>query len=302
MKEKSDIDELYLRIMGDCPKKSGKAYEIISSALLSLLTGLNGEHDIYKKGKSNTTYQLDGLLNEKIMIEAKDYTIRNHKVGRADLQKMQGGLTDLPDIEKGIFTTATKFTSKAEKYALASSSNNMQKEIIPATIRKSIPSDLENRIQAFVINMVVVEPDYNNGKYEIDFADGERNRLKTDLLSEGKDGFKLSLTHFFKEDGQYHSSMSELSRTQQPKFDLDSDIKEVKGRFDIDAYIKIENRLYRIKGIKYTLPIVRECETFTVTADGSPEMLVSCDKLGINKIITDTELKNAIDSILKSKK
>ena len=40
------------------------------------------------------------------MVESKDYTIDDRKVGRPDLQKLQGALTDLPQIKDGIFTSA----------------------------------------------------------------------------------------------------------------------------------------------------------------------------------------------------
>lgn len=49
----------------------------------------------------------DGLLNGETMVESKDYTIDDRKVGRPDLQKLQGALTDLPQIKDGIFTSAT---------------------------------------------------------------------------------------------------------------------------------------------------------------------------------------------------
>lgn len=298
MTQKSEIDELYLRLMGTCPQKAGTAYEIISAALLSLLTKGKGQHNVFMKGDSGTRYQLDGLIDGKVMVESKDYTIQDKKVGRADLQKMQGGLTDLPDIEKGYFTSATEFTSPAEKYADASAKNKMQKEIIPATIRKSIPSDLENRINTFIIEITVAEPDYNKGKYNVIFAEGEQKRLVSDLLSEGKTNYNLRLRYFYHKDGRYHSSISDLSLSQAPQFELDSDITEVSGKFEIDAYIEIEGRLYRIKGIDYTVPIVRESEKFTVSADGSPEILVECKHLGINKIFTDTQLKAAIKAVL----
>lgn len=298
MTNKSEIDELYLRLMGTCPQKPGTAYEIISSAILSLLTGGEGKHNVFMNGASGTRYQLDGLIDGKVMVEAKDYTIQAKKVGRGDLQKMQGGLTDLPDIEKGFFTSATEFTSPAEKYADASAKNNMQKEIIPATIRKSIPSDLENRIKTFIINITIVEPDYNKGKYQVVFAEGEQKRLVSDLLSDGKNSCDFRLRYFYHKDGKYHSSISDLSLSQPLQFELDSDITEVTGRFDIDAYVSIESRLYSIKGLDYTVPIIRTTEEFTVSVDGTPEILVECKSLGINKLFTDAQLKTAIKAVL----
>ncbi len=71
MKDKSPIDELYHNIMGYYPKKAGSAYEIISTAVLSKILNKEAHHDVLKNGLSGTRYQLDGLLDSKIMLEAK---------------------------------------------------------------------------------------------------------------------------------------------------------------------------------------------------------------------------------------
>ena len=39
------------------------------------------------------------------------------EVGRPDLQKLQGALTDLPQIKEGYFTSATDYSCDAKKYA-----------------------------------------------------------------------------------------------------------------------------------------------------------------------------------------
>lgn len=114
MKQKSEIDELFFRLMGYYPNKAGEAYEIISAAALGIVKQQEAEHNRFLKGESGgRPYQIDGLLNGKIMVESKDYTIEDKKVGRPDLQKMQGALTDLPDIEEGYFTSATKYSRDA---------------------------------------------------------------------------------------------------------------------------------------------------------------------------------------------
>lgn len=298
MGQKSPIDELYFRLMGSYPTKAGTAYEIISSAVLSLIVGKGAEHNVYKKGLSGTTYQLDGLLHGNIMIEAKDYTIQNSKVGRGELQKLQGGLTDLPDIEKGIFTTATEFTSDAKKYAAGTTTNNLQKEIIPATIRRTSSDDMANRIQSIEIEIIIKEPDYSNGKYSIIWATGEQERFSKNLRAKGKNFVTLRLQEFYDSEGNYLACMEEISAKQQPSFELDSDIQSIEGSYEIDAYVKMDDELYAIKGIKYNIPIVCSTDSFTIKSDGSPEMLVDCKVLGINKIITDSELKTAISRII----
>ncbi len=128
--KKSPIDELFYNLMGYYPTKEGAAYEIISTAVLGFVENKEATHNQFLIGESQSKYQLDGLIDRDIMIEAKDYTKRKEKVGREDLQKMQGALTDLPQIKKGYFTSATKYTEPAQKYAKGSSTNTFQKEIV----------------------------------------------------------------------------------------------------------------------------------------------------------------------------
>jgi len=76
MREKSEIDELFFRLMGYYPAKAGQAYEMISAAALGIVKAQIAEHNKFMKGESGgRPYQLDGLLNGNIMVESKDYTI-----------------------------------------------------------------------------------------------------------------------------------------------------------------------------------------------------------------------------------
>lgn len=52
MSKKSDIDELFYRLMGYYPTKAGEAYEIVSAAALGFIQDQLAEHDKYLKGKS----------------------------------------------------------------------------------------------------------------------------------------------------------------------------------------------------------------------------------------------------------
>lgn len=99
---KSPIDELFYSLMGFYPTKEGAAYEIISAAAISLFEQRETRHNQFVNGLSESLYQLDGLIENDTMIESKDYTKRGAKVGRDDLQKMEGALTDLSEIKKGI--------------------------------------------------------------------------------------------------------------------------------------------------------------------------------------------------------
>lgn len=294
---KSPIDELFHTLMGYYPSKEGKAYEIISTAILGLVERKEATHDRYLMGESESRYQLDGLIGGNIMLEAKDYTKRGDKVGRDDLQKSQGALTDLPQIKKGYFTSATGYTEPARKYAKGSATNSRQKEIVPIELRPSTLEDEKGRIKEISVHITVVSPDFHAGKYELLFPDDARLSLES-YLKETRQDHVHSRTHcFYDSNGDVTETMERLSRSQFPRFAIDA--TETEGMFNISAFVKIDGRLFAIKGIKYHVPIRRTEETFTIKSNGNATILVKSDRLGINKLITDTDMKNAINEVLR---
>ncbi len=92
--QKSTIDDLFFGIFGFYPSKAGQAYEMLVSAVLKLVLNKDIEYNQFERGiYSETVYQLDGLIRgDNYPIEAKDYTLRDSKVGRPDLQKLEGAL------------------------------------------------------------------------------------------------------------------------------------------------------------------------------------------------------------------
>jgi restriction endonuclease Mrr len=117
--DKSPIDDLFYSLYKFYPNKKGRAFELLVAAAIKIITGKKVDPDKHVKGEySKTDYQIDGILYDdkgEVMIEAKDYTARDEKVGRDDLQTMQGALTELKFI-KGVFASATDFTRPARKY------------------------------------------------------------------------------------------------------------------------------------------------------------------------------------------
>lgn len=76
------------------------------------------------------------------------------------------------------------------------------------------------------------------------------------------------------------------------------DAVDVEGTFEIAAYIKVRDNLFAIKGIQYHFPINNITETFIIESNGNATMLIKSDKLGINKLITDTDMIETIKRIL----
>lgn len=294
--QKSKIDELFNKIMGYYPTKEGAAYEIISTAVLGKIENKNAQHNQFIKGLSKgRPYQIDGLLSKNVMIESKDYSKRNKKVGRSDMQKLEGALTDLPSIEKGYFTSPTNYTKDALCFAGGTITNNLHKEIVPIELRPSTEEDKKGRIEKIQINIIVYDLDYSNGKYSIEFADGEWLELEKYIREIGKT--KIKIDNFYDKNKKIIETMEHLSRIQQPK--IVDDINEAKGKFEISAFIKVNERFFRIKGINYKVPIINEEETFTIEAKENATILVKSERLNINTLITNSDIKEAINNMIK---
>ena len=272
MREKSEIDELFFRLMGYYPAKAGQAYEMISAAALGIVKAQIAEHNKFMKGESGgRPYQLDGLLNGNIMVESKDYTIDDKKVGRPDLQKLQGALSDLSQIKEGYFTSATNYSRDAITYANGTETNVLQKKITTVDVRPSTVDDEKGRVKRIFVTMRWSVPNFDRGQQSVIFAEGE----------------------LYDKEGNVLISIAKLSRNNPPQYGEDDNV--VSGSFPIDAYIRFYDILVPIKGIAYTnVPIERGTEEFSIEGQGNATILIKSDKLGVDKLISDIDLKRAI--------
>ena len=65
------------------------------------------------------------------------------------------------------------------------------------------------------------------------------------------------------------------------------------------SYLKIEGGLYAIEGLKYCdVHIERINDVFTIEARGDAKLLVKSEKDGVNKLVTDVELRDTIRAII----
>lgn len=297
---KSPIDNLFSQLMGYIPDKAGQAFEIISSAVLSIVLNKDGKLNQYIEGLSGSRYQLDGIIDSSLMVEAKDYTHSNAKVGRGDLQKMQGALTDLPDITKGLFTSATNYTREAIRYAEGSETNRRQKKIVPVTICPIKDEDETGRVKKIIININSVYPDFQKGRYTVIFSEGEEERLNKMISQEDKNISEKTISYridkFYDDHFNIMYTLHDLLSTQYPQYSYDD--TSINTCFFIDAFIIIQDKPYKINGIKFEdVPIVKDNISFSITPNGNATILVESNKLGINKLITDTDLKAAINRL-----
>lgn len=291
----SPEDELYKRITGDVPSKAGTAYERIATAVTGIILGSDDcRHDIKREGRSGVRHQLDGVIDGKIVLEAKDHSIAEAKVGLEEVQNHQGAMIDMDDVERGFFASSTDYTSEARKYGDSTVPNPRMVSTDLAVIRHSTKDDEKNRIKTFVIKIHMPYLDFDKGVYSLMLADKEELARFNRIMAER--GMKsLKIGEFYDEKGNFVKQMMDLGNEQLP--DGWHEKEEIDGRFEIDSYIKAGGELLHIKGIDYRIPIKEITEEFEVKADGEACVLVDCPSLGINKLITDKELKKALDRL-----
>ncbi len=296
----SPIDQLYEEIMGDVPAKAGTAYERLATAAYVLVHGVDAKFNQYLTGLTGSRYQLDGLASSDTMIEAKDYTIRGEKVGREDLQKQEGALVDLPSIKKGVFASATDYTSESDKYAEGSGINPMMKEITIYEIRPSTEEDKKGRVWTIEVRFNAAWLDITPENVRPVYVKGEIERLNSNLLSKGyKEGepIKLTSTELYDASGNVLTTILDFTRNHQPH--ISDIVDKVTEMIPFPSYLKIEGDMYAIKGLKYCdVPIERISEVFTIEKHGNAKLLVKSEKDGVNKLVTDIELRDTINAII----
>lgn len=222
-KKKSTVDELFYQLYGYCPKKAGTALEILSGIAYSIINkDVVVKHD--QKIKSDfcdTAYQLDGLVarpdgaNE--MIEAKDYTARNERVGRGDLQKMQGALTDL-DVQRGKFVSATDYTKDAKEYAKGTQQNRRQVPIDLFQIYPSTKEDEKGRVKEIVVSMNVRCLDFASSQIIPIFDEKGLEFLKSHGFSNRH--LALRIDSIYDKNGKVIQSIMEFTRDLNKLVDI----------------------------------------------------------------------------------
>ncbi len=294
--DRSPIDELFNELFGYYPTKAGKAYELIVAAALKVITGEEITYDQHVKGLfSGTDYQLDGLIEKddssKTMVEAKDYTIDGDKVGRGDLQKLQGALTDLP-VSGGIFASATDYTKPAQKYSDGSRLNPSNKPITLYHIRPSTELDLDGRVKRITIEMEVILPDFLRGDYKAYFTTASNELLRSNHVNIPS----YRLDTFYDSKGKAHCSFYDFCLKNQPISASISDEYALGCWVLTSMFVKVGEALYELKGIDYKIPYTRTVYPFDIGNEGNHKLLIKSHDGSINKLLTDVELKKIMFS------
>jgi len=295
--KKSPIDELFNNLYGFYPNKAGQAYEFLVAAAFKAIMKVNVSYDQHYRGiYSESDYQIDSVIKTEQgeeMVEVKDYTINKRKVGRDDLQKMQGALTDL-SFEKGIFASATDYSKPARKYSTATDKNPNQKAIDLFHIRPSTELDEKGRLKAIILKMIMVLPEYDKGQFEFAWTKDSILKFKEEDLI-GKQ-MTMQIDKFYDKNGKLDCLLSEFTYHNQPiLLDLKDDFAS--GCWLLpNKFIKVNDSFFEIKGIQYKIPYTRNSTTCTIKGEGNPKILIKSDDGKVDKLITDIELKNIIFS------
>lgn len=290
----SPMDILFEQVFGHRPKKSGTAYEIFSTLAMKLIEE-NSEvhHDKSLRGEfSETLYQIDVLVEQqakKEMGEAKDYTIKGAKVGRADLQKLGGALADLSDIDGGIFFSATDYTGPAKKYAEASQ-DMFGKEITLYHLRPSTVIDEEGRMKTLIFTLNITLPDYKNATFIPIISDTGQKEI-TSLKESGKlkkGDYGIHVKDFYDKDGRVISSVHKLtSQSYGGGFG-----QNAIGTFYLTGhYFYLTDYLIELNGLTYDIPFSNSVHTMEIHAQGEAKLLIKDEAGRIDTLITDEELK-----------
>lgn len=291
----SPVDELYYKLFGEYPTKAGTALERLATIAYTEVKANKSAVDQRLKGTySNSTYQIDGLAETddgQEMIEAKDYTIRNAKVGRDDIQKLSGALSDLENISKGVFASATDFTRPAKQYAESTPQMQNAKPIELFDIRPSTELDEKGRIKKICVQINIVAPNFERGSYKPVFTKDGYEKMQNDgLLGQP---IEMRLEKFYDIDGKECTSFLELTENISKNLDINTQDSNICGTWDLNhMYIPFpNNKMYELDKIDYSIPIIRDNEEFTIESDGTPCLLIRSSDGKVDKLLTDKELK-----------
>lgn len=174
------MDDVFEYIFGYMPSKKGKGFELLAGAVLKIINEANDiTHDFKKTGLfSSDSYQIDVLVDdnkETLFVEAKDYSERNSKTGRADVQKLAGALNNL-DIDKGILISSTGFTKPTIQYSKSTKLNPEAKEINLCLIRPAKEQDTKNLIFEIVIDATFQMLDHSKSKTKMVLEQNSLNK------------------------------------------------------------------------------------------------------------------------------
>ncbi|HEX5670019.1 MAG TPA: restriction endonuclease [Sulfuricurvum sp.] len=290
----SPIDEIFEQIFGHAPKKSGTAFEQIAAIASHFISEGEVIHDDKIRGEfSKTLYQIDihhKTNNSSFMGEVKDYTLRNGKVGRGDLQKLAGALPDLKNIDAGTFFSATGYTKPAKKYA-EEAENIIGKPITLFGLRPSSEVDEQGYIKTIVITIDIVIPQVQTAKWVPLITDEGKEVLKV-LIPEGDEKFQhqVGLHCFYDSKGNEILSLHDLTSLGYGV--IHEETGKSHGSFLLAGhYMKVNGILAEMHGLEYELEYSHHIQKMEITDDSEHRFVLLDKDDNVMKFLTDEKLR-----------
>lgn len=290
----SPIDELYESIYGELPKKAGTAFERLAAAAWKLLNReADVAHDTRIRGEiSKSLYQIDVEAADddgRHAGEAKDYTDRNAKVGRPDLQKLGGALPDI-DVDTGKFFSATGYTKPARQYASAAE-KIVGKKIDLYDLREVVEKDLEGRIKKIICQLHFIVPAYERSSFRpVWTPDGIkllRELVETKKIANEQ---QLQIQDIVSSDGSVLATIPDLTSRG---FEGAVTDKNVSGSWVLPGgYVMVNGHLIPIHGITYEVAFDEDIQELVIEANGKATLLLKAQDGSVDKILQDVDLKS----------
>jgi hypothetical protein len=294
----SIVDDLYYSLYGEHQTKEGQALERLSGVAFKLLEEQKKvKYDQQLRAKySGTVYQVDDVVGEgerQVMVEVKDYTVRNKHVGRSDLQKLESALTDL-DISEGRFVSATDYTNRAKPFAESTKTNPKHNPIDLYHVRPSTPDDEKGRIKTILVTIVARGLEFERGQYWPLINSKFFESIKDKIKEEGEKQ-TTTLYHFYDADNNVVETFENITRQLNGRLPANPEngfILEGKWDFPEPVYIDmVPLGRVLIDSIQYKVPTYSDECSFAIDQKGNPVLLIKSEDGMVDKLLTDQQLK-----------
>jgi hypothetical protein len=298
--KKNEIDDLFYEIYGFYPTIEGQSYELLVGAVLKILLGVKIIHDESLKGNyDSNSYQIDVSLYSyeygDVMVEAKDYSKREGKVSRPNIDKIVGSLVEL-NFDEGYFFSSTGYTKDAERKANATEINPLTKRINLFHLRNSNSDDEKNRLKKIQIDIQIPEINQENVKVDIkaDMPEEAKISGKSECLFELFENV-ISFKGTFKNSaGEEVGGYNFLKKLNENVYEegLKSENLVYERVWDLDdGELTIKGKIYSIEMVRVKIPLKKITVPVIAQSTGIPKILVRSDDNSLNKLITDNQLK-----------
>lgn len=297
-----NMDDFFADLFGYKPTKKGTGYELITNAVIAHLNKhASVTHDVFLKSSfSADRHQLDGLIEEEVtrtVVEAKDHTEKDGKVGRPEVQKLAGALLVLRDVDHAVLSSPTGFTSPAKTYVNDLDAANAT-PISLFVVRPYKDGDDEGRVRSINITLNIEFPDYSRATFSPEISDTVKQKLFKDFNIQKGETFNQTINTdgFYRADGSLIASIFELTSN----ISADKITKNSSGswKFGEPTFIYIGDKLYEIEHLNYEIPFHTHEETISIEA-GEPCIFVKSEDGKIDTLISKDDLISAFELVSK---